>query len=474
MATLAELLNAPSADGITDALIGELQAGDFPTTDWSSGAPERTFVEAEGASQLGLWELAPKIAGGGHIDLATGDWLTLLALNRYNLTRIAAVAAVGTEVLTCSASAGPYTIAIGQLQFIGAGGNLYRNTAGGVLNTSGTLSVTIAAESPGADQGNDGADTIVAMTTPLGGVTCTNPADTFSDVSCSGIGTGTVTPSFGTLSTAAWVVEILTTGQRGTATFRLSNDGGLTFGTGHATAASVVDIDGTGLTIAFANGGVNPSYVAGDFYTFTSQGTWYTTQGSDEESDASLRQRCKARWPEQSSTPTDDVYTAMCKRASASVTKVRVAADLVTPAQVNIVIAGPNGTVSAGVVDVVQAYVDARQAFTDVPVVAAAGTMAITLAGATVRVKSENYANAVTRAQANIATYLGTCAIGDGSTKKVRYSQILEAILRESGDEDDSVDGLTLNGGTSDLVITDAAVVTWAQRIATAVSWATY
>lgn len=471
--TLADLLAAKSADKVLAALLAELQAGGFPTTAWNDGDPERTLVEAEAATQEDLWALAPSIAGGGHIDYAEGDWLTLLAHNRYTTDRIASVATVGTIKLTCAATAGPYTISVGQLQFKGSGGNLYRNTTGGTLNTSGTLNVTVVADSPGADQGNDGADTITQMTTPLAGVTCTNPAVAFSAVTRTGVGTGTVTPS-GTPAAASWVVQITASGQVGVAGFRLSSDGGLTFGTSQATSASVVNVDGTGLTLAFANGAVNPSFNAGEYYSFTSSGTWYTTQGSDEESDASLRQRCKARWPGLSSTPTDDVYTAMCKKADASVTKARVAVDAVVPAQVNITIAGSNGTVSGSVVTAVQAYVNARRSFTDVPVVAAAGTMAITLAGATVRVKAQALASAQAAAQRNVQAYLGLVGIGDGSTVKVRYSQLIEAILRESGDEDDSVSGLTLNGGSVDLVVTASAVVTWSQVIASSLTWTTY
>ena len=99
--------------------------------------------------------------------------------------------------------------------------------------------------------------------------------------------------------------------------------------------------------------------------------------------------------------------------------------------------------------------------------------MAITL-GATVRVKAQALASAQAAAQRNVQAYLGLVGIGDGSTVKVRYSQLIEAILRESGDEDDSVSGLTLNGGSVDLVVTASAVVTWSQVIASALTWTTY
>lgn len=471
--TLSELLVAKTANQILNGLLGELKAGSFPTTSWQSGDPERTLLEAEAATQLDLWATVYLIASGGQIDLATGAWLTLLAKKRYNLDRIGAVATVGRERLTCSASAGPYTIAAGQLQFKGPNGNLYANSTGGTLNSGGTLDVTIRAVSPGLDEGNDGDGTITTMTTPLAGVTCTNPSYAFSDVSRTGSGTGSITPS-GSPDAASFVVQILSSGQVGVATFRCSDDGGITWHGSHTTAAFVNDPDGNGLDITFANGSSSPSFVAGDYYTFDSYGAWYTTRGADDEDDESLRQRCKARWPELSSTPTDDVYTSMCKRADPSVRKVRVAVNAVVPAQVDITIASSSGTVSGSVVTAVQDYVDARRALTDVPIVSAAGTMAITLAGATVRVQAQNLARAQQAAQVNVAAYLASVAIGDGSTVKVRYSQLIEAILRESGSEDDSVTGLTLNGGSVDLLVTANAVVTWAQVIATALTWSTY
>lgn len=474
MAELSDLILARTRAQILDALIAQLQAGEMPTTDWTEGSPERVLLEAEAASQVDLWAVASAIASGGLIDLASGAWLTLLAKQRYNIDRTAATATQGTIRLTCSASAGPYTITAGQLQFKGASGNLYRNTTGGTLNTSSTLNVTVVAEAAGSDEGNDPSSTITTMTTPLAGVTCTNPPATFSSVTTAGSSTGTVTPSFGTASSASWIVLILTSGQNTVATFKLSNDGGVTYGSPHTTGGALTNVDSTGINLAFANGSVNPSFVAGDSFFFTSKGTWYTTQGADEESDASVRQRCKARWPDLSDTPTDDVYTAMAKAANASVTKVRVAVDNVIPARVNITIAGSNGTVSGSVVTAVQAYVDARQAFTDDPVVAAAGTMAITLAGATVRVRAQNLATAQASAQANLLAYFGTVGIGDGSTVKVRYSQLIQAILDDSGDEDDSVSGLTLNGGTVDLTVTDGDVVTWSQTAAAAFTWTTY
>ncbi len=470
---LSELLVAKTADQVLNGLLAELKAGGFPTTSWQSGDPERTLLEAEATTQVDLWATVYLIASGGHVDLATGAWLTLLAKQRYNLDRIGALATVGRERLTCSASAGPYTITAGQLQFKGAGGNLYVNSTGGTLNSGGTLDVTIRAVSPGLDEGNDGDETITAMTTPLAGVTCTNPPYAFSDVSQTGSGTGSVTPSGGP-EALSFVLQILTSGQVGVATYRASDDGGITWYGSHTVASFVNDADGNGLDLTFANGSSSPSFVAGDYFTFESYGAWYTTRGADEEDDASLRQRCKARWPELSSTPTDDVYTSMCKRADASVRKVRVAVDAVVPAKVNITIASSSGTVASPVVTAVQAYVDARRPLTDVPVVSAAGTMALTLAGATVRVKAQNLARAQQAGQVNVAAYFASVAIGDGSTVKVRYSQIIEAILRESGDEDDSVTGLTLNGGAVDLVVTANAVVTWAQVLAAALTWSTY
>jgi uncharacterized phage protein gp47/JayE len=80
----------------------------------------------------------------------------------------------GTVVLTCSALAGPYTIAVGQITATNAAGRRFRNTEGGTLSSGGTLSLAFEAEEPGAAY-NIANDSMTIMLTPLAGVSVSNP-----------------------------------------------------------------------------------------------------------------------------------------------------------------------------------------------------------------------------------------------------------------------------------------------------------
>lgn len=80
-------------------------------------------------------------------------------------------------------------------------------------------------------------------------------------------GTGTVTAGGAALTDAVVVVEILTGGEVGAATFRVSLDGGTTWSGSVVTSSSYV-LGSTGVTLAFGPGATLPSFVAGDRYLF--------------------------------------------------------------------------------------------------------------------------------------------------------------------------------------------------------------
>lgn len=184
---LSDLLPIATKDEVLTTLVGFLKLTSFPVTAWQSGSLGRELVEK--FSQLGAdWSaVVSRLAKGGFLELAEGDWLTVYAKSVYNITRNSATSAVGTVVLADGGS-GPYTIATGDLVATSNSGKRYRNTTGGTLNASGTLSLTFQAESPGASY-NVGVGTIATLATPLAGVTLTN-----SEIS----GTGTWLTTSGT------------------------------------------------------------------------------------------------------------------------------------------------------------------------------------------------------------------------------------------------------------------------------------
>lgn len=147
----------------------------LPTTAWQPGSTPLSLLASEADPLADLSQLIAKIAASGLLESATGDWLTLLAWNVYGLRRNQATPTLGFVRLTNSGSS-PQTIAVGQLWLSDAVGHRYTNTAGGTLAASGTLDLPVQAEQLGAAY-NVAQATIIAMVTPLPGVSCSNPVD---------------------------------------------------------------------------------------------------------------------------------------------------------------------------------------------------------------------------------------------------------------------------------------------------------
>ncbi len=463
--TLSDLLGAMTKDEIMALLISALQGADFPTTDWSPVGMERALVEMEGIALEDLIaNTIPTVAGGGLVDYAEGDWLTLLAKQLYNVDRFPATRTVGLELLT-NDGAQAYTIQPFDLTFLSDAGNRYVNTTGGALAPGGgTLVVTIQSESPN-DSANgldyvDGSDTITQMVIGLAGVSATNPAPTFSAVELVGSGTGTLTPSAtdavpANVNPTSIVLEITTGGDKAAAFATYTVNGGGPVGP-TALAAPIVVGGGTDITMTFADGAVHPSFVVGDVYTFQAPGTWITQQGVDVESDELLRQRCKDQWAALSLVPTDGLYTLWARQASPQVTKVLITADQTIAGQVDILIAGPGGALGADVVNAVQAYVDKRKPLTDKVVVASADNLVVGLTG-TVKVAASKLAAAQQAAQKAFNEYIRKAPI-EGyfigvAPGWIYWSEVLGAISTVDGVF--TVTGLSINGGG---VNTDLAV----------------
>lgn len=175
MPTLAELMVPKGAKQLLDALLARLRTRELPVDDWVPGGVLRTALEIEAEVQADLYALVPKIAEGGLLDKAEGDWLDLVVESQYGLLRKQAVFAEGTIRLSVEAGKGPYTIAVGDLWLTTADGKRFTNITGGTLNAGGTLDLTIKAEGSGSAY-NVASGTITTMLTPLPGVTATNPA----------------------------------------------------------------------------------------------------------------------------------------------------------------------------------------------------------------------------------------------------------------------------------------------------------
>jgi hypothetical protein len=482
MSTLTELLLAPTIDAVISKMLGVFQAAGFPVTDWVSGGSERTRVNAFATALKDLAaDLIPAIAGGGFIDYATGAWLKLNAKQRYNLDYVAASYTVGTIRLTCAPTAGPHTLTVGQTAFKFPSGMRYNLTAlpnGSVLASGGTLDVTVTSESPnqsalGLNYIDPSNASPIVMTKPLTGVTATNPAPSYSPVTQIGTGTGTITPSGTPSGSHQVVIRIDTDGQAGAASWSYSIDGGAFVSAG--TVSSLANLGGFGIDVTLANGATSPSFLTNDLYSFTTPGTWITTQGRDEESDTALRTRSKNRWPSLNSygasSPTLGFYDLLVRESSTQITQTRVQTDGTINNKVWIVIAGQGGVLPPAVVTAADAFVKKRVPITDFPVVISPTVRTVTLTG-TVTVEREKEAAAKAAAEAAVRTYINT-TVGINGT--VRLAEIIDALMSTDGVID--ISGLQINGAGVNLalpvVVGAFELPSWTQAIASALTWVT-
>lgn len=174
MLSLQQLLKPTTEDEAFELLLQLARSLEFPITSWASGGVARTLLRSFARPYSDMAKLISALAGGGFLDMAKGNWLTLLARAIYGVERKPATFTTGKVRLEALPDAGPYTIAPGDLWLATASGLRFASTSGGVLQPGDSLLIDVRSESPGSAYAV-GTDTITTMTTPLAGVSCTNP-----------------------------------------------------------------------------------------------------------------------------------------------------------------------------------------------------------------------------------------------------------------------------------------------------------
>lgn len=414
--TLLSLLSPQTPAQILASMIAGLQAANFPVTNWITGGVARTILAVTATALSDLWSLVALIAASGFASLSSGDWLTLVAQYVYGLTRNPATSTIGLVTLQ-DGGGGPFTITVGQLTIVSGDGLEYTNTTGGVLPLNGTLQITVQAVSPGAEY-NVGSGALTILATPLPGVTVNNPL-VIGPVSQVGVGTGTVTPSGTPIIDAVIVVQILSPGAVGTATFQYSTDGGATFSGSHTTSGAFV-VPGSGLTLAFAGA----PFEINDEYLFST--SWITIVGTDQETDPSLQARCLARWPSLSVAPPQAVYELWAKAASPQVTQATAIPDPNVAGQVDVFVASGGGSAPAGVVAAAQLYINPRVPLTTTALVISATPVNFIVDG-TMFVFNGFEDSALAEAASNLAAYVDSIGIAGGTA----YFSAVEAAIQE-------------------------------------------
>lgn len=475
--TVDDILAPLTRDQIKAKLLGYLANANLPTTDWLSGAFIRTLMSVHGT--LALTDIAKakiKIVKNGFPSEAIDDNLTVLAVQVFNIrrnfsltgTQFAGTFTQQAVVLTGTGGVSSHAVTPGSLWVRSSvTGNRYAAITSGTIPASGSVTVTFQSEHPndsasGANY-NDGPGTLTVLDTIWPGVTANNVAPNFSGVTSVAIGLGVFTVG-GTPSAAptAYDVAITASGQTGTAVFRYRENGG-TWSLTATTAASFVIPSGP--TIHFANdgGGANPSFIAGDVYSFTSPGTPVTQQGLDPETDGALLTRCYARWSDLTAAPTVDKHVTWARAADPLITRVKLGKDPSYPGRLNVTIAGTSNPLAGGVVTEAQLYIDQREAIGDLSLVAAATVTTVT-ATAVVTVPSLRLVQIQSDAQALWNTYIGSVDISG----TVRAS-VFEQIVKDLGAID--VTSLLLNGSPGNLALSTNAVGAPDDIITTHVTW---
>ena len=337
--SINDILVAKSRDTLITEILAVLAADGCPVTAWQTGNPLRSLLRADATALADLRTLVGLIGAAAFLDDAEGDWLTLLARSKFDVTRTAGVACIGRVSVSVASGAGPYTITAGGL-LVSDGARRWRstNTTSVTITSAAPVTIEVQAEAAGTayNVANGAITTVVSPA--YAGVSVTNPA--------------------------------------------------------------------------------------------ISGGPWYTTAGAAEESDASLRQRCRDRWGTLGRGAGDTAYRYWARTGHAYAAQVTRASVVWGPGDgtLTIYIAGPSSAISdAGIVAEVQSWVNTNKPGTDTPTVTAAAGVTVTITGIiTVRTASDSTANRALATDA-IAAYFATLGIGDDVDLGALYAAIYAA-----------------------------------------------
>ena len=490
MTTLAELLQTRDEPTIEALLIAVLQRAtivgqpgvQFPVTDWTEGSFERTHMKMIATGMLDRENLIKYIAAGGFLQYATTlvdangnlveGWMELLAQSQFNRTRVAATFSQQALTLTCTAGPGPYTRAAGtMIAYSPSTGNRYLNVASVTIPNGGSVTATFQAESPGSSY-LDAAGSIVALVTPLPGVSVNNAPMPGGNPYSGLTGSGTIGLTSTTITTTTRMVQISITqsGRIDSADARMD----VTVFQGLAkTVYSGVTIAATynqgDATFGFVDGSAgSTSFLAGNTWIIALPGSPLLQAGADKESLTSLAQRCLDRWPSLSDVPTPNRLLAWIRECSAThspplgLSKMYSIPSDQIAGQQNAYIAGATTTATPTEVAIVQGYVDKLLSLTESALIQAAAAAPIAMSGIVV-CKRGTTLTVKAAADALWLAYLAALPIGGDMPGHLVRLDLLERYVMGAGAF--TVTGLALSGGSSttsdgDIVIAENSLAT--------------
>ena len=207
--------------------------------------------------------------------------------------------------------------------------------------------------------------------------------------------------------------------------YRSTNTTSITVASGGTASVPMrAEGSGTDYNVSLAGATIVTPAAAGLSVSAASGVSWITTTARNEETDAELVTRCRARWATLAfGAGTRAAYEYVLRSAtmdntetgtSCGVTRVGFAPALGTGA-VGIAIAGSNGLLTDGQRDAVRTFVASRKPLTDTVTINHASTVAVNLSASTVRFKAgrNTLANRV-KVQLAIENYVNALPMGDG------------------------------------------------------------
>ncbi len=176
MATLAELTTPLTVDEVSQSIYDSLAALGVKTTSWKPGAVARTIIAGASIVLQAFSVLQAEIAKVGFLELSSGDWLAVVALQVYGVTKTTGTFAAGNLTLSNTAG-GVFAPGVGDVIALNtATGKTYRNTVAFTIAAFETgVIVAFEAIEIGSDSTSPIGD-IDALETVLLGVTVTNAA----------------------------------------------------------------------------------------------------------------------------------------------------------------------------------------------------------------------------------------------------------------------------------------------------------
>jgi hypothetical protein len=516
--TLADLLTIPSQSDVLDQEVTpELQSRKVRVTDWIEGGVYRAMAYVVSKMRVDVRQVVAALAAAGFEDYVFGfaplpatipaalqadvlRWAPLVAKQRYGLDQILATYTKRRITLTNS-TATPYgPLSPGAIRVAFPSGNRYILDETITIPANGSVTATFRSEFTTDSKAgrvysvDTPGSTITLVTANFPGVTATNPAPTFSAVAKSGSGVGLVTPSGAPNGSYSVAVRIDATGTVAGASVQWStsiNGGAFVPRSG----SSVVNVEGTGITITLSDNGGDPAFVVGAVYYFQTPGSDITVVGRDEETPQELGARCRGMWPllalvKDASgnfipiSPTVAGYEVLARNASDQVKVVFVTTGTVNN-EVRIVVAGQGALLPGDAIAAVANYFASRNMVTDRPSVLSASTRSVLIGGnAKITVALGQRAAAQQALQRSLALYLGSVdpkkPLGvNGLIERAYIVSLIvntpfvkrfdgeEAMtLQASGGPPAAVDDLQLP-----VVAGALELPTWSQNVATTFNW---